>query len=56
IRKITSIICNDHPESVHIRRDIYNTRTNLRRRNFNGYTLVGASIKVFNSNNIKYIK
>ena len=56
VREIIIIIRNEFPNSVYIRRDIYNACARLRRRNFEGYILIGILIKLFNDNDIKYIK
>ena len=55
-RKITTIVYNEFPKSIYIRRDIYNARARLHRCNLEGYTPISALIKLFNDNDIKYIK
>ncbi|KHE79311.1 hypothetical protein GE21DRAFT_1221207, partial [Neurospora crassa] len=45
-----------YPNSIYIRRDIYNTRAFLRRCNFNSYTPTSTFFKVFNNNEVEYIK
>lgn len=46
----------EFPRSVHIRIDIYNVRAKFRRRNLDGYTPTSTLIKLFDNNNIEYIK
>ena len=55
-REIIIIVRNKFPNSVYIRVDIYNVRTILCRCNFEGYILIGALIKLFDDNDIEYIK
>ncbi|KAK3494286.1 uncharacterized protein B0T23DRAFT_313123, partial [Neurospora hispaniola] len=56
IRKITTIVREDFPNSIYIKSDIYNVRAIIHRCNFDGYTPIGVLIKLFNNNNIEYIK
>ncbi|KHE83894.1 hypothetical protein GE21DRAFT_1210054, partial [Neurospora crassa] len=56
IREITTMVREDFPESIYIRSDIYNVRARIRHCNFDSYTPISALIKLFNNNNIKYIK
>lgn len=55
-REITIIVQNKYPNIIYINKNIYNARIYFRRRNLNGYTLTSTLLKVFNNNDIDYIK
>ncbi|KAK3348026.1 hypothetical protein B0H65DRAFT_422233, partial [Neurospora tetraspora] len=55
-RKIITIVRKDFPKSVYTKTNIYNICIYIRRRNFDSYTPTNTLFKLFNNNNIKYIK
>ena len=46
-REVGAVVRDRFPHSRHTRRDIYNARARLQRKDLNGYTTTGALIKVF---------
>ena len=54
VKKVSSLITKQFPNSTLINKDIYNTRLKLRRKELNSYTPTSALIITFNTKGILY--
>ncbi|KFG84092.1 hypothetical protein MANI_015087 [Metarhizium anisopliae] len=52
---VAAVVEQQHPTSVHIRRDIYNARSLINREKLGGYAPTAALIKLFDEKKIPYI-
>lgn len=52
---MAAVVEQQHPTSVHIRRDIYNARSLINRERLGGYAPTAALIKLFDERKIPYI-
>lgn len=52
---VAAVVEEQHPTSVHIRRDIYNARSLINREKLNGYTPTAALIKLFDEKKVPYV-